>query len=146
MTFDSSTLKVDERDRGMPDAVSRPYWDGLRNGELKLQRCIECGKPQFYPRALCMHCAGDVEWFTASGRGTVYSFSIVRFGFVEPFKSLAPYVLAIVELDEGPRMLTNIAGSPPEQVTIGAKARIEPVIVDDDSVIPFWILEDQHES
>jgi len=94
-----------------PTPDTQPFWDGARAGELRLQRCLSCARPYFYPRPACPHCgSGDVEWFTASGRATLASYVISERaapGFT------APYVIAVVELAEGPRMMTNIVGVEP---------------------------------
>lgn len=131
-------LRLAERVLPAPDPVSAPYWDGLAEGELRLQRCVDCGTAQFYPRALCATCGGDVEWFTASGDGEVHTFSVVRTHHAEPFASLVPFVLAIVELAEGPRMMTNLIDCAPEDVRIGLPVRLEPVAAEGVSV-PFFV-------
>jgi len=102
------------------DAESRPFWQAARERRLAIQRCTECGRHFFYPRALCPFChASTVEWVTASGRGTIYTFTIARRPAGPAFKADVPYVVALVELEEGPRMMTNIIGVEPESVRIG---------------------------
>jgi uncharacterized OB-fold protein len=97
-----------------------PHFDGLRKGQLILPRCDACSVIVWYPRAFCPSCGSTtVTWVESRGRGTVYSFTIVRKG-VGPFADCAPYVVAYIELDEGPRVLTNIVGAP-EEVAIGAE-------------------------
>jgi uncharacterized protein len=130
-------LRIAERMLPQPDAVSQEYWDGLGRGELRLQRCTTCDAVQFYPRALCAQCAGDVEWMTASGTGEVHTFTIVRSNPVEPFRSLVPYVLAIVRTAEGPQMMTNIIGCAPDEVRIGMPVELAPVEADG-VWLPFW--------
>ena len=84
------------------------FWDATARGELLLPRCRACGYTIWYPRALCPSCGStDVEWLPASGRGRVYSFTVIRRG-EGAYREAAPYVLAYVELEEGPRMLTNL--------------------------------------
>ena len=96
------------------------HFDGLRAGVLLLPRCDACTVVIWYPRAFCPSCgSAAVTWFEACGRGTVYSFTIVRKG-IGLFADHTPYVVAYVELDEGPRVLTNIVG-PPEEVAIGVE-------------------------
>lgn len=99
-----------ERTKAVPEPTpeTRPYWDGAAAGELRLQRCVECGAAFFYPRTSCPHCgSGAVEWFTASGRATLYSYTITH----RPAPGFeAPYAIAVVQLAEGPRMMTNIVG------------------------------------
>src|SRR5262245_59371520 len=91
-----------------PDTL--PFWEGLKAHELRIQRCRACSKAYFYPRNVCPHClSGDVEWFRASGRGKLHTF-VVNHTPGKNFPLPAPYVIAIVELEEGPRMLTNLIG------------------------------------
>ena len=94
-----------------PTPETQPYWDGTAAGELRLQRCVSCRQAYFYPRPVCPQCGSwDVEWFTASGDATLHSYVINERpapGFT------APYVIAVVSLAEGPRMMTNIVGVDP---------------------------------
>ena len=116
-----------------PSAATRPFWDGCREGVLRLPWCRACGRPHFFPRAFCPHCLGpDLEWRAASGHGRVWSHSTVRLSFWgKAFDDGLPYVVAIVELEEGVRMLSNVVGCLPERVTIGM-----PVSVTFDEVTP----------
>jgi uncharacterized OB-fold protein len=102
------------------DPLTRAFWEGARRGVLILQRCADCGRWQHYPRPLCLGCESTaVEFVAASGKGTVYSRTTVRVPArpgLEP-----PYVAAIVELDEGPRMLTHLDS---ESVRIGDRVRV----------------------
>lgn len=95
-----------------PTPETQPFWEGAKAGRLTIQRCRTCDRAYFYPRPFCPHCSSDdVEWFTASGRATLASYVISERaapGFT------APYVIAIVELAEGPRMMTNIVGVDPD--------------------------------
>ena len=102
------------------DWETRAYWEGCARGELVLQRCGDCGVVQHRPRGLCVSCFSDgIEHFIASGRGSVYTFTIVRQNQVPPFAQACPYVLAYVELEEGPRIMTNVVGCDPDSVTVG---------------------------
>ena len=103
----------------VPDADTKPYWDGIADGELRLQRCEACGAAVFYPRAVCPHCfGGPLRWFTAAGTGRVYSYTVAHRAFGE-FEDQAPFTVALVDLDEGVRMLTRIVGASPDSVAIG---------------------------
>jgi uncharacterized OB-fold protein len=105
---------------------TRGWWEGCGRGELVLQRCRSCGNVQHKPRALCVKCLTDtLDYFVASGRGTVHTFTVTRQNMVPPFRDHLPYVLAYVELDEGPRVFTNIVGCDPDEVRIG-----QPVVAD----------------
>lgn len=101
---------------GKPVPVPTPdtarFWEGATAGELWIQRCTGCGRPYFYPRACCPFCSSrEVEWFRASGRATLYSYVINQ----RPAPGWdGPYVIAVVQLEEGPRMLTNLVGVEPD--------------------------------
>ncbi len=99
---------------GLPplaDEFSRPYWDAARDGTLLIQRCRSCGRSQFYPRGHCAACyAPDPEWTPASGRGRLHTFTVIRRTPNAEFAADCPYVLAIIELDEGPRLTARIVG------------------------------------
>ena len=103
---------------------TQPFWDATTEGRLVLPRCDACGTVIWYPRTFCPACSStDVSWFDAAGTGTIYSRSIVRKG-QGPFREAAPYVLAYVELDEGPRVMTNIVGCDPDDVAIGQRVTV----------------------
>ena len=107
------------------DEESRGYWEALARHELYFQRCRECGTKRFYPRALCPRCLSSAtEWVRASGWGTVYSFTVTHQNQAPGFREELPYVLAIVELDEGVRMMTNVVGCAPDAVRIGMPVQV----------------------
>jgi uncharacterized protein len=94
-----------------PTPETQHFWDGCKAGELRLQRCVACSKTYFPPRPFCPKCgARDVETFRASGRGRLFSYVINH--RPRPDMGEAPHSIAVVELDEGPRMLTNIVDCP----------------------------------
>lgn len=94
-----------------PTPETAPYWNAARDGLLRIQRCLTCTTAYFYPRPFCPECGSDdVEWFTASGEATLASY-VISERAAPGFE--APYVIAIVELAEGPRMMTNIVGIEP---------------------------------
>ena len=102
-----------------PGPDDAPFWDAAAQDRLVLPRCRACGIFIWYPRTFCPDChRSDVEWTDASGIGTVYSFTVSYRG-PGPWAEQAPYVIAYVELDEGPRVLTNIVGVDPEAVRVG---------------------------
>jgi hypothetical protein len=99
-----------------PPAVNpetKPFWDAARVGRFLVPFCAACGKAHWYPRAICPFCAGDkVEWREASGKGTIYTFSVMR-------RVKEPYAIAHVTLAEGPTMLTNIVNCDFDKLRIG---------------------------
>jgi uncharacterized OB-fold protein len=104
---------------------SKPFWDGCRRHELLLQRCRACGAVQHYPRGVCATCwSTDLEWRRASGRGTVWTFTVTHRTQVPGFREALPYVLAWVELAEGVQMLANVVDCDPAAVRIGLPVRV----------------------
>jgi uncharacterized protein len=105
---------------------SQPFWDAAKEGRFLFQRCEACGAAQHYPRPFCTSCWSDrVSWEEASGRGELYTYSIVYMNDLAPFAERVPYVAAAVDLVEGPRIMTNIVGADPAELRVGA-----PVVVD----------------
>ena len=104
---------------------SQAYWDGARRGELMIRKCKACGAKHFMPRFLCPVCWSDeLEWIQASGLGTVHSFTVIRRASAPAFASKVPYVAALIDLDEGPRMLANILGEDALQTRIGDRVEV----------------------
>ena len=111
---------------------TRPFWEGTKRHELLIQRCGDCGKFYFYPRSLCPHCMSDsIEWVKVSGRGKIYSFTISYRTGTLPFQSDLPYNIAIIELEEGVHMLSNVVECRNEDLRIDM-----PVEVVFDDVTP----------
>ncbi len=108
-----------------PDADSSEYWASGHDGRLVIQRCESCGAHQLYARDRCLECRGPVEWVSASGRGTIYSFTVIRQNYSRPFRDQLPYAVALVDLEEGPRVMTNIVGCDPETLEIGMAVHAE---------------------
>jgi uncharacterized protein len=122
------------------DSDSRPYWEGLAQGELRIQRCKVCAQAVFYPRALCPHCHSDqLEWIVASGRGTIYTYTVAHQAF-GLFAEDVPFVIALVELEEGVRMLSRIVDAPRERVTIGAAVHVTFEGAGEDLTLPYFRL------
>ncbi|MGW0998720.1 Zn-ribbon domain-containing OB-fold protein [Streptomyces sp. NPDC002523] len=91
------------------DEFTRPYWDAAAAGRLLIRRCGSCGRAHHYPREFCPHCwSEDVTWEEASGRATLYTWSTVHRNDLPPFGDHTPYVAAVVDLAEGPRMMTEL--------------------------------------
>jgi uncharacterized OB-fold protein len=120
-----------------PYQDSKPYWDAAKQGRLVLQQCRDCAKPQFYPRGVCSHClSSNFDWIEASGRGVVHSFTVCHRAPHPGFAGEVPFVLAIIELAEGVRMMSNVVGCDPKTVRIDmpVKAVFEPA--GDDITLP----------
>ncbi|MFH8562881.1 Zn-ribbon domain-containing OB-fold protein [Streptomyces sp. NPDC017988] len=103
-----------------PDAFTRPYWDAAAEGRLLIRRCGACGAAHHYPREFCPRCwSEDVTWERASGRATLYTWSVVHRNDLPPFGARLPYVAAVVDLAEGPRMMTEVVGPGAQEPWIG---------------------------
>lgn len=118
---------------------TRPFWEACRKGELLIQRCDRCGEHQFYPRGICANCwTTDIRWVKARGRGTVWTFTVTHQNRTVGFADEAPYVLALVELEEGVRMFTNVIQCDPQAVTIGMAVEVSFVQATDQIHIPYF--------
>jgi uncharacterized OB-fold protein len=114
------------------DAASAPYWEAARQGRLLIAECAACGKVHHYPRPFCPFCwSEDVHPVQADGTGTLYTYSTVYVNDLAPFKERLPYVAAIVELDEGPRLMTTIEGTNAGDLRVGMPVTAVFRLVDD---------------
>ncbi len=124
----------------VPDGDSQPFWEGIARHELLIQRCDACQRYVFYPRSQCPHCFADsLSWVQASGAGTIYSYTVVHQAY-GPFAGDIPFVVALVELQEGVRMMTRISGSPREAVRVGAPVQIVFEHINDELTLPYFAL------
>lgn len=104
--------------------LNKPYWDGLKEGELRFQRCNSCGNRWLPARESCPKClAVDAEWCPASGRGKILSWVVYHTAYHDAFAGRVPYDVTLVELEEGPRLLTNIVNG-----ERGARLRIDAAV------------------
>jgi len=100
-----------------PTPWSKPFWDGCKRNELLIQKCKDCQKHIFYPKLFCPHCLSpNLKWVKASGRGKIYSFTVIYSYAPTEFSEDTPYIVAIIDLQEGVRMMSNITGCPPERI------------------------------
>lgn len=118
-----------------PDPETQAFWDTCNDGRLMVRHCKACGENHFLPRSICPFCfSDDTAWLTASGTGTIYSFSVMR-------RAERPYVLAYVTLDEGPTMMTNIATQDFDKVAIGQRVRVAFEATDTGYKLPVFVPE-----
>lgn len=114
-----------EKPLPVPSKWSQPFWDGARQHKLLLKKCSKCGNIEHPPYLYCSECLAEQhEWVEASGRGTIYAFSTTLLGAPLPFTEDIPYTVAMVDLEEGPRMLTTIVDAEPEELEIGMKVEV----------------------
>ena len=117
--------------------VAEPFWDATREGRLLLQWCTACARPVWYPREVCPRCLGStLEWRESQGRGVVYACTVEHKAQTRALE--APYVVALVELDEGVRLLSNVVGRPPERVAVGDRVRVRWETLSDGRRLPLF--------
>lgn len=108
-----------------PTPETEAYWQGCRNHELLIQRCVQCREFQFYPRIICTNCASEnLEWVKAGGQGEILTYTVVRRAVSEAYAADVPYVVALIRLDEGPTMMSNVVQCDPETLKIGDRVEV----------------------
>ena len=130
--------------RPPPDTrnAGRMYWKAATEGRLVLPHCTSCDRPFWHPRPHCPRCGSSaVVWNEASGRGSVHTFTIVRQSPDEQFRNRVPYVVAMIDLDEGVRIMSSVIYCDAESVTIGMRVRCTFECLDDAVGIPLFVPE-----
>jgi len=116
---------------------ARPFWEACREKRLTIQECKECGKHVFYPRIACPHCFSDrLDWVEASGKGTVYTYSVVVSNAPSAFIKDMPYVIAVIRLEEGVQMLSNVVECKPEDVRCDMPVEVTFEKLDEQFTLP----------
>ncbi len=124
-----------------PTDLTRPYWQAAARGELHMQHCGACGRWQFYPRPFCIHCEADaLQWRAVSGLGRIYTYTVNHRAPNAFMKARLPYVVAIVELDEGPRLMANVLGNAVDQASIGKRVKVTFEAVSEEVALPQFVL------
>jgi uncharacterized OB-fold protein len=127
----SATLPVRKLPAPQVSPENKPYWEAAAAGRLLLKFCLDCGKPHWYPRPLCPRCFSErTEWRPASGRGSVYSHTLVA--------GPQPFVVAYVRLEEGVTMLSNVVGCEPSAVHIGQPLRLAFATAENGQAVPVF--------
>jgi uncharacterized protein len=123
-----------------PTRDTQPYWDGLNEGKLLIQKCGQCGKLRHYPRPLCDACYSfEVEWVEASGIGKVHSWTVTHHPFNMGFKRDLPYALVTVDLAEGVRMQAQLRDVPVERIAIGFPVTLRVERAKDGLTLPYFV-------
>lgn len=118
-------MAVISRNLPRPTPETKVYWEGCSQHKLLIQRCSECNKYQFYPRIICTACmSNNIEWVKAKGYGEILSYTIVRRAISVAYAANVPYVIALIQLEEGPKMMSNIVNCQPDKVMIGMSVEV----------------------
>ena len=136
----AATAPAPERPLPVPTRESQSYWDGLREGRLMLQHCAGCGKVRHYPRPVCPHCFSmESEWREAPLGGKIHSWTVCHHPFNFFFKSMAPYVVALVDMEAGVRVNAPLRGMAEDALKIGAPVRLAFEPVTKDVTLPYFV-------
>ena len=124
-----------------PDGDSQALWDGLKNGELLLQHCDDCGHVQYYQQGVCRLCQSTkLRHQAASGKGTIYSYSVVYRAPSPAFKDDVPYAVLLVQLEEGPRMISSLVGKNFDALDFDLPVQLTTVAISDEITLPYFEL------
>jgi uncharacterized OB-fold protein len=123
----------------IPDPITEPFWKAARRGDLSMQRCGSCKRLVFYPRSICPNCGSfELDWEILSGSGTIYSFSVVHRPAHPGMAGEVPYVVALVEVEEGVRLMTNIVECDPADVEVGMEVEVVFETLSEEIAIPLF--------
>ncbi len=119
-----------------PSKISQPFWDSCRDGKMQMQRCADCGVYAYYPVYVCPECASrKLEWTVVSGNGKIHTYTVAP---RSSFDIQGPLIVALVELDEGAMMVSNIVTPAPDKLKIGTKVRVRYEKMSDDITLPMF--------
>lgn len=122
-----------------PTKWSAPFWEGTKQGTLLLKHCRNCGTIDHPPYLYCTNCSSEeAEWVEASGKATLYAYAVNSYGVPLPFVEDLPYVTALIDLAEGPRMISNIVGCAPEELRNGMELEVVFEELAPNVVLPKW--------
>jgi uncharacterized protein len=115
------------------------FWNALGEGELRIQRCSACATFRHPPRPVCAHCgARESEWLPVSGRGEVWSFTVIHPPTLPAFADRTPYAAVVVRLDEGVFLVSNLIGCPPDAIAVGARVELAITEVEAGLFLPLF--------
>lgn len=132
-----------ERPLPQPSAWSKPFWEATRQGRLAIQVCSDCQTKIMYPKKFCPACLSeDLGWMDSNGQGEVYSFTVQERGAPTGFADAVPYVLAVIRLDDGVQLMSNIVGDGASSVSCGDRVAVDFMPVDEGNIVlPVFRLE-----
>ena len=120
-----------------PKPWTKEFWEGCKRRELLIQQCSDCGEKICYPKMFCPGCgSSNLKWVKSTGRGKIYTYSVIYESPPSSFANDTPYIVAIIELDKGVRMMSNIVGCKPEEVKIDAQVEVVFEDVTDNITLP----------
>ena len=129
-----------------PTADTAAYWEAAADERLVVQRCAACGRHQFYPRAFCTSCLSDqVEWSPSAGLGRIYAYTVCRIPAHPSMADRVPYAVAVIGLDEGVRLLTDVVDCPLDRIRVGARVEVRFERLSGTTVLPQFTLSDEDE-
>ena len=132
-----TAVQSSQRPLPSPTSDSMPFWQGASEGLLRIQRCLACGTHRFPPGNRCPQCwTNEYEWVTAKGEGTLFTFTVMRRAYHPGLIGAVPYVVGVVELAEGVRLITNIVDCEPDHVIVGMPVRVTFTELQPDMSIP----------
>lgn len=119
------------------DAESEPFWAATKDRQFLIRHCTACGRNHFYPRHYCPYCWSEAcEWQAASGKGRIYSYTVIHHNDVPPFKDMLPYIVVLIDLDEGVRVTANLVECTPDVVHVGLPVEVIYEHINDDITLP----------
>ncbi|MFJ8235701.1 Zn-ribbon domain-containing OB-fold protein [Ureibacillus sp. NPDC094379] len=122
-----------------PTNETKVYWEACQQQKLLIQQCKECEHIQFYPRLMCTKCScREVDWIEACGLAKVLTYTIVHRPILPAYQKVAPYILAVVQLDEGPTMMTNIVNCPLDEIKCDMNVKVMFQQWSDDFLVPVF--------
>lgn len=128
---------MNDRPQPIATADTKPYWQAANEGRLSLPKCQDCGQAHFYPRIFCPHCGSRrLDWFEPTGAGKIYTYTVNHRAANPALKERVPYVVAVIELDEGPRILSNIVDTPRDKVCCGARVQVTFERISEQAMLP----------
>ena len=123
-----------------PEGDTIEFWEAAKEERLLIKHCLDCDAYSYYPRPFCPKCWSEqVEWYQASGEGSLYTWSVIYNNDMPPFRDRVPYVAAIVDLAEGPRMMTNVVDCPFEELQVGMPLMVSFQPISDEFTIPVFV-------
>jgi uncharacterized protein len=135
-----SVISTVRFDLPTPEGDTIAFWEATKEERLLIRHCLDCDAYSYYPRPFCPKCWSErVEWYESTGEGTLYTWSVIYTNDQLPFRDRVPYVAAIVDLAEGPRMMTNVVDCPFDELAVGMAVQVRFQPISDEFTIPVFV-------